>query len=141
MKFLRLIITIPASLLRLFSEGSSLLQLSSSVEMSAKGKRNQNVMSIKTHFTTFVKWVTSRSRNKSWLEMKISCEPDHSLKERRENWWTSRIEIHWNGQKLRFRSQQSFKPVSNSEVFRRQVNKEDLGSSYCAQESGHENNN
>ena len=64
MKLLRLIITIPASLLRLFSEGSSLLQLSSSVEMSAKGKESQTVMSIKTHFTTFVTWVTSRSRDK-----------------------------------------------------------------------------
>ena len=39
MKFLRLIITIPASLLRLFSEESPLLQPSSPVEMSAKEKR------------------------------------------------------------------------------------------------------
>ena len=61
MKFLHLIIIIPASLLRLFSEGSSLLQLSSSVGMSAKGKESQTVMSIKTHLTKFVKWVTSRS--------------------------------------------------------------------------------
>ena len=38
MKFLHLIIIIPASLLRLFSEGSSRLQLSSPVEMSAKEK-------------------------------------------------------------------------------------------------------
>ena len=64
MKFLHLIITIPASLPRLFSEGSSLLQLSSSVEMSAKGKESQTVISIKTHLTKFVKWVTSTSRNK-----------------------------------------------------------------------------
>ena len=62
MKFLPLIIIIPASLLHLFSEGSLLLQFSS-VGMSAKGKESQTVMSIKTHFTKFVKWVTSRSRN------------------------------------------------------------------------------
>ena len=42
MKFLHLIIIIPASLLRLFSEGSSLLQLSSPDENSAKGKGNSN---------------------------------------------------------------------------------------------------
>ena len=42
MKFLHLIIIIPASRLRLFSEGSSLLQLSSSAEMSAKGKGKSN---------------------------------------------------------------------------------------------------
>ena len=42
MKFLHLIIIIPASLLRLFSEGPSLLQLSS-VEMSAKGKGKSNL--------------------------------------------------------------------------------------------------
>ena len=63
MKFLLLIIIIPVSPLRLFSEGSSLLQLSS-VGMSAKGKKSQTVISIKTHLTKFVKWVTSMSRNK-----------------------------------------------------------------------------
>ena len=40
MKFLHLIIIKPASLLRLFSEGSPLLQPSSPVVMSAKEKRN-----------------------------------------------------------------------------------------------------
>ena len=40
MKFLYLIIKIPATLLRLFSEGSLLLQRSSPVEMSEKEKRN-----------------------------------------------------------------------------------------------------
>ena len=39
MKFLHLIIIIPACLLRLFPEGSPLLQLSSPVEMSAKEKK------------------------------------------------------------------------------------------------------
>ena len=38
MKYLHLIIIIPASLLRLFSEGSSVLQLSSPVETSEKRK-------------------------------------------------------------------------------------------------------
>ena len=41
---------------------------------------------------------------------------------------------------LRFRSQQSFKRVSASEVIGRKVNKENLGSCYRAEESGHENN-
>ena len=40
MKFLHLVIIIPAGLLRFLSEGSSLLQLSSPVELSAKDKRN-----------------------------------------------------------------------------------------------------
>ena len=50
MKFLRLIITIPASLLRLFPKRSPLLQPSSPVEMSEKRKEIYTVMRIKIHW-------------------------------------------------------------------------------------------
>ena len=49
-----------------------------------KWKESQTVVRIKTHLTKFVKWVTSRSQNKCWFKMKISCEPAHGIKERRE---------------------------------------------------------
>ena len=49
MKFLRLIITIPASLLCSFPEGSPLLQPSSPVEISEKRKEIYTVMRIKIH--------------------------------------------------------------------------------------------
>ena len=75
------------------------------------------------------------------MKTKILCEPDHGTKERREHDGLGELKFIGREKKLRFRSQQSFNPVSNSEVFRRKVNKEKLGSSYCAQESGHENNN
>ena len=72
------------------------------------------------------------------MKTKILCEPDPGTKERRENDGFGELKFIGREQKLRFRSQQSFNPVSNSEVFRRKVNKENLGSSYCAQESRHE---
>ena len=64
MKFLYLIITIPATLLRLFLKDHLFYNAPLQLKCLQKRKEIYTVMRIKIHFTTFVKWVTRRSRNK-----------------------------------------------------------------------------
>ena len=51
--------------------------------------------------------------------MKISCEPTHGIKERREIAGLGELKFTGTELKVRFRSQHSFKPVSTSRFVER----------------------
>ena len=71
--------------------------------------------------------------------MKISYELTHGIKERRET-----ESENWNSLERNKSQDLDLNKVLNRSVTAKiggEVNKETLGSSYCAQESGHENNN
>ena len=71
MKFLSLIITIPASLFCLFPEGSPLLQPSSPVEISEKRKEIDTVMRYwRDEYAHDAKFLTSHELKYSLLGMK-----------------------------------------------------------------------